>query len=54
LGAFIIVQNGQITALRVSAVFTDFPFERLNICKAAIANASLRVAVCVDPGGAVV
>lgn len=53
-GELIVVHKGQLTALRVSSVFTDLSFELLNICRAVIANAPLRVALCDEPGGAIV
>lgn len=46
-------KKGQVWAFRVSGVFTDFPFEVLNICKAIISNSFLRTALCDEPGGAV-
>lgn len=50
----IIAQQGEIRTFRVSGVFTDFPVEILRICEAAIENLPLRVALCDEPGGAVI
>ena len=49
----IVAHKGEITAYRVSEVFTDFPVEMLKICEAVISNKSLRVALCDEPGGVV-
>jgi hypothetical protein len=49
----IVAREGKLLAFRVSGVFTDFPSEILAICRSAIENAPLRVALCDEPGGTI-
>lgn len=53
-GELVIVQNGKCTAFSVSDVFSDFAYEVCEICRAALENRSLRVALCDEPGGVVI
>lgn len=53
-GEFIIAFKGQPIVLGVSSVFTNLPLEILEICRAGIENSPLRVALCDEPGGAVI
>jgi hypothetical protein len=50
----IFVCQGQISAFRISSVFTDAPTALLDICDAVLMNAATRVALCDEPGGVVV
>jgi len=45
--------KGQITVVRVSGVFTDLSHEILRLCRAAIENLHVRVALCDEPGGSI-
>lgn len=45
--------RGQVTTMRVSGVFTDLSREILQICRSAIENAQVRVALCDEPGGSI-
>ena len=45
--------KGQVTAVRVSGVFTDISHEILKVCRAAIENLPVRVALCDEPGGSI-
>lgn len=49
----IVAQNGQLRTYRVSGVSTDFPAALLKLCDAMLQNASARVALCDEPGGAI-
>ena len=49
----IIAFKGKITTIRVSGVFTDLSHEILKVCRAAIENYHVRIALCDEPGGSI-
>ncbi len=49
----ILTFKGQIKAVRVSSVFSDLPHEVLKVCRSAINNSDVRVALCDEPGGSI-
>lgn len=49
----IVASKGNLRSFRVSDVFTDFPAALLEICRFAIENSALRIALYDEPGGAV-
>jgi hypothetical protein len=50
----IVISKGQHIVLRASGVFTDLPREVLEMCRAVIENSPVRIALCDEPGGAIV
>lgn len=49
----ILAFKGEIRTIRVSGVFTNLSYEVLRVCRSAIDNSDVRVALCDEPGGSI-